>query len=148
MSGSAGFSTSKGTEAFYNLTGHGVSAESIVTRFEDVRSFKGLSVTREVITDHDLFTDLEVAGAGKLVYGEFEIVFRVRADDAVTYPQWINAARGAPEMSIKAYLPVGSGFKFTANAILTNVDAAIETGAFLAITLKFKPTGDITIIKA
>ena len=145
---SAGFSTSKGTEAFYNLTGHGQTADAIVTRFEDVRSFKGLSITREVITDHDLFSDLEVSGAGKTVYGEFEIVFRVKADDAVTYPLWVNAARKSPEMALKCHLPVGAGFKFSADVILTNVEAAIEAGAFLAISLKFKPSGDITVIKA
>jgi hypothetical protein len=142
----SGFSTSKGTKVFYNLTGHGKTEVEVVTAFADVRSFKGLSITREVITDIDLETDLEVSGAGKTVYGEFEIVFRVKADDATTYKQWIDAVRNSPEMTLKCHLPVGAGLDFLANVILTKVDSAIEAGAFLAITLSFKPTGEITVL--
>uniref|UniRef100_UPI004047590B hypothetical protein n=1 Tax=Shewanella sp. TaxID=50422 RepID=UPI004047590B len=142
----AGFSTSKGTIVHYNLTGWNKTATETVTKFTEVLSFSGLDISRELIKEINLETDTEVTGSGKTVVSDIEIVFRVASADTTTYKLWFNALTAGTDLTLKCFLPLGTGVTFLANVTLTKVSTPIEAGGFLHITLGFSVAGTPTLL--
>ncbi len=132
-----GFKNTKGTNIKW-ATGFDADTASL-TKFSDVETFSGMNITKETQTATLLEDQVDVATASKTVYGDIELGFLVQTSK--TYEDlYAVLDSDTSELTFLSAL-TGLGISFKGNAILTNLTAPTETGAFQKFTATLKISG-------
>lgn len=136
----AGFKNTKGTTIKWK---EGFDADTAdLIQFANVETFSGMTITKETQTATLLEDQVDVTTATKTVYGDIELGFLVK-DGGSTYDGLYDVLMSDESELTFLSTMSGLGITFKGNAVLTNLAAPTETGAFQKFTATLKISGSV-----